>query len=71
MSENEKVLLMDFQENSGLSRMLEQSVEHNLDELLVMAESGRYSTNRINSCIGRSISWIMYIRLKIQSVCVK
>ena len=27
--------------------------EHNLDELLVMAESGRYSTNRINSCIGR------------------
>ena len=44
---------MDFQENSGLSRMLEQSVEHNLDELLVMAESGRYSTNRINSCIGR------------------
>ena len=53
LSENEKVLLMDFQENSGLSRMLEQSVEHNLDELLVMAESGRYSTNRINSCIGR------------------
>ena len=35
------------------ARMLEQSVEHNLDELLVMAESGRYSTNRINSCIGR------------------
>lgn len=53
LSENEKVLLMDFQENSGLSRMLEQSVEHNLDELLVMAESGRYSTNRINSCIER------------------
>lgn len=53
LSENEKVLLMDFQENSGLSRMLEQSVEHNLDELLVMAESGRYSTNRITSCIGR------------------
>ena len=31
LSENEKVLLMDFQENSGLSRMLEQSVEHKLD----------------------------------------
>ena len=43
LSENEKVLLMDFQENSGhYRRMLEQSVEHNLDELLVMAESGRY-----------------------------
>ena len=36
-------------------RQLEQSVEHNLDELLVMAESGRYSTNRINSCIGRKM----------------
>lgn len=52
LGENEKVLLIDFQENSGLSKTLEQSAEHNLDELLVMAESGRYSTNRINCCIG-------------------
>ena len=54
LSENERALFIDFQENSGLSRMFEQSREHNLDELLVMAESGRYSTNRINSCIGHS-----------------
>lgn len=47
-----KVLLIDLQENSGLSKNLAQNEEHNLDELLVMAESGRYSTNRINSCIG-------------------
>ena len=52
LGENEKVLLIDFQENSGLSKTLAQSTEHNLDELLVMAESGRYSTNRINCCIG-------------------
>lgn len=54
LGEGEKVLLIDFQENSGLSKTLMQSDEHNLDELLVMAESGRYSTKRINSCIGHS-----------------
>lgn len=52
LGENSKVLLVDFQENSGLSRIVDQECPHNLEELIVMAESERYSVNRINSCIG-------------------
>lgn len=53
LSENEKVLLLDLQENSGLSQLLEESYPSGLEELLVMAESGKYSKSRMVSCIGR------------------
>ena len=53
MGEEAKVLVIDFQENSGLSKVLESQDGHNLEEILTMAESGRFSANRINACITR------------------
>lgn len=50
--EQEKVLLVDLQENSGLSQIMEQEGRLGLEELLVMAESGSYSKSRVVSCIG-------------------
>ena len=52
LSEKEKVLLLDLQENSGLSQLLEDSWSAGVEELLVMAESGKYSRSRMVSCIG-------------------
>lgn len=52
MGEDSKVLLVDFQENSGLSKITDEDCPHNLEEMIVMAESERYSINRINACIG-------------------
>ena len=51
MSEHEKVLLLDLQENSGLSQLLGEDQEAGLEELLVMAESGKYSRARMMGCI--------------------
>lgn len=51
MSEREKVLLLDLQENSGLSQLLGESKEAGLEELLVMAEREKYSHARIVSCV--------------------
>jgi hypothetical protein len=52
LSEKEHVLLLDLQENSGLSQMVERTDAAGIEELLVMAESGKYSKSRILSCIG-------------------
>ncbi len=52
LSEKERVLLVDMQENSGLSQLVECDSNAGLEELLVMAESGTYSKSRIVSCIG-------------------
>lgn len=51
MSEREKVLLLDLQENSGLSQLVGDGKEAGLEELLVMAESGRYARGRMLNCI--------------------
>ena len=51
MSEHEKVLLLDLQENSGLSQLLGEDRETGLEELLVMAESSRCSRTRMAGCI--------------------
>lgn len=51
LSEREKVLLLDLQENSGLSQLLGEKLEAGLEELLVMAESGKYSRSRISRCV--------------------
>lgn len=51
MSEREKVLLLDLQENSGLSQLLGECKEAGLEELLVMAESGKYSKSRMIGCV--------------------
>ena len=42
LSENEKVLLLDLQENSGLSQLMGEFYSSGMEELLVMAESGKY-----------------------------
>ena len=51
MGEHEKVLLLDLQENSGISQLTGTDCRMGLEELLVMAEKGRYATNRLISCI--------------------
>lgn len=52
VGEQEKVLLVDMQENSGFTQIMEQEGRLGMEELLVMAESGSYSKSRIASCIG-------------------
>lgn len=54
LSEKERVLLLDLQENSGLSQLMdcENTDRAGMEELLLMAESGTYSRGRMVSCIG-------------------
>ena len=52
LSEKERVLLLDLQENSGLSQLLEDVSSTGMQELLVMAESEKYSRSRMMDCIG-------------------
>ncbi|MCI6242395.1 MAG: HEAT repeat-containing protein 6 [Agathobacter sp.] len=52
LSEKERVLLLDLQENSGLTQLLQEHSACGMEELLVMAESGKYSRSRMVSCIG-------------------
>lgn len=52
LSEQERVLLLDLQENSGLSQLVRDQSETGLEELLVMIEGGKISQNRIGACIG-------------------
>lgn len=52
LSEREPVLLIDLQENSGFSQMKEQEHTMGLEELLIMAENGKYSKTKLISCIG-------------------
>lgn len=51
LSEKEKVLMLDLQENSGLSQLLGESKDSGLEELMVMAEGDKYSRGRILACI--------------------
>ncbi|MCM1105410.1 MAG: hypothetical protein NC355_00565 [Blautia sp.] len=53
LSEKESVLLLDLQENSGLSQLGGEPQSAGLEELLVMAESGKFALGRMVSCIGR------------------
>ena len=41
-----------LQENSGLSQLMGEFYSSGMEELLVMAESGKYSKSRMVSCIG-------------------
>lgn len=52
LSEKERVLVLDMQENSGLTQMVNCENAYGLEELLVMAEGGKYSYNRMSECIG-------------------
>ena len=52
LNEKERVLVVDLQENSGLSQLMGEFYSSGMEELLVMAESGKYSKSRMVSCIG-------------------
>ncbi len=52
MSEKEKTLVIDLQENSGASQILKRDESMGLEEMLVMSESNQFSTARMRSCIG-------------------
>ncbi|MDD7333452.1 MAG: hypothetical protein PUG70_03560 [Lachnospiraceae bacterium] len=52
LSEQEKVLLLDLQENSGLSQVAGDCSGTGLEELLVMLEGGKFSLNRMVACVG-------------------
>lgn len=52
LGEQERVLLLDLQENSGLSQLIGDSSEAGLEELLVMMEGKCFSQNRMAACIG-------------------
>lgn len=52
IGEQERVLLLDLQENSGLSQLIGDPFEAGLEELLVMMEGGKFSQNRMTACIG-------------------
>lgn len=52
LSEKERVLLVDMQENSGLSQLMDCENMLGLEELLVMAAREKFSKGRIVSCIG-------------------
>lgn len=52
LSERERVLILDLQENSGFSQLIGERQGQGLEELLVMAESGRFASGRMVSCIG-------------------
>lgn len=55
LSEKDKVLLLDLQENSGLSQLMDcdsDDTAMGTEELFLMAESGTYTKGRMVSCIG-------------------
>ncbi len=70
LSENERVLVLDLQENSGLTHMTHQQDAPGMEELMIMAETGKYSYGRMASCIGH-LDGIDYIfpMINSQSLC--
>lgn len=52
LSERERVLILDLQENSGFSQLVGERQGQGLEDLLVMAASGRFASGRMVSCIG-------------------
>lgn len=52
LGEKSRVLILDIQENSGIMHLLQQVPRGGIEEVLSMAESGKYSKSRLLSCIG-------------------
>ncbi len=52
LSEHERVLILDLQENSGFSQLAERGDAMGLEEVLVMADTGKFARGRLLSCIG-------------------
>ncbi|MCC8168570.1 MAG: hypothetical protein LIO37_04435 [Clostridiales bacterium] len=52
LSDNQRVLLVDLQESSGISQIMNGEGAMGLEEMLLMAESGSFNWGRMTSCIG-------------------
>jgi hypothetical protein len=52
LGEQNRVLILDLQENSGFTHLLDEAPEGCMEDVLAMAESGRYSRTRLLACIG-------------------
>jgi hypothetical protein len=52
LGEQNRVLILDLQENSGFTHLVNEVPEGGMEDVLAMAESGKYSRNRLFSCIG-------------------
>jgi hypothetical protein len=52
LGDQNRVLILDMQENSGFTHLLEEEPEGGMEDVFAMAESGRYSRSRLRSCIG-------------------
>ncbi|MGN0426607.1 MAG: hypothetical protein ACI4F0_02295 [Agathobacter sp.] len=57
LGESQKTLVLDLQENSGLQQLFDDGRNQGLEELMVMAEGGKYSKNRLFSCICHKENW--------------
>lgn len=57
LGESQKTLVLDLQENSGLQQLFDDGENQGLEELMVMAEGGKYSKNRLFSCICHKENW--------------
>lgn len=53
LGEQKRAVLVDLQENSGITQATEGGGEAGIEELLIMAASGSYSKKRLSACIGR------------------
>lgn len=60
LCERQKVLFIDLEANSGMSHLTTVTGSQGLEELMVMAESGRFSGSRMEGCIG-SIEHLDYV----------
>lgn len=52
LSEQQRVLILDMQENSGFSQFIQREEAPGIEDILVMVEGGTYAKNRLLSCIG-------------------
>ena len=70
LNEKERVLVLDLQENSGLTQLTNGQETSGLEDLMIMAETGKYSYSRVASCIGHmnGIDYI-YPMINSESLC--
>lgn len=69
LGESKKTLVLDLQENSGLRQMYDEGENQGLEELMVMAKGGKFSKNRLLSCICHKENWD-YVYPAIDTECI-
>ncbi len=69
LGESQRTLVLDLQENSGLQQMFGEGENQGLEELMVMAKGGKFSKNRLLSCICRREDWD-YVYPAVDTECI-